>query len=406
MALGADFTYQLFRRRRSAPAAEGHRHARGRHPRVGHRRASARPGRLLPARRRDDRAWLEREPKARRAPRQRASLPHRGVPRWLRARDDRCGGRPAPSAGSTSSSTSSACRLTATRGRRRARARGPAAREVECEVLVVGGGTGGVAAALAAARRGRRVCLVEETDWLGGQLTAQGVSALDEHDLIERFGGTASYDALRQAIRAHYGTLGLDSTPAAATPGHAGCRPSPSSPRSALGAIGGCSPRSSSPGTSASSCERSRSPCSCRRGGRGGDRDRPGAPRSSPRFRPEFVIDATELGDLLPLAGLGYRVGAETTSETGEPHAQPRRAKPRCVQSFTYTFALERTPAGERAPDPTTREVRALPGQPAVQPHDRGARRRDLRRGERLARLPALRARCRARRARSGPTAG
>ena len=38
------------------------------------------------------------------------------------------------------------------------------------------------------------------------------------------------------------------------------------------------------------------------------------------------------------------------------------------------------------------REVRALPGRPAVQPHDRGARRRDLRGRERLAHLPALRA--------------
>jgi 2-polyprenyl-6-methoxyphenol hydroxylase-like FAD-dependent oxidoreductase len=66
-------------------------------------------------------------------------------------------------------------------------------------VLVAGGGMGGVAAALAAARRGCRTCLIEETDWLGGQLSAQGVSALDEHEHIEAFGGTASYYALREA---------------------------------------------------------------------------------------------------------------------------------------------------------------------------------------------------------------
>jgi glycerol-3-phosphate dehydrogenase len=39
--------------------------------------------------------------------------------------------------------------------------------ERETEVLVVGGGLGGVAATPAAARRGARVVLTEPTDWLG-----------------------------------------------------------------------------------------------------------------------------------------------------------------------------------------------------------------------------------------------
>ncbi len=70
------------------------------------------------------------------------------------------------------------------------------------------------------------------------------------------------------------------------------------------------------------------------------------------RFRPEVVVDATELGDLLPLAGVDYRVGAETAAETGEPHAQPEEAKPQCVQSFTYPFVLERTTDRGAAPVP------------------------------------------------------
>ena len=57
-------------------------------------------------------------------------------------------------------------------------------------MLVVGGGLGGVAAALAAAERGARVLLSEETDWLGGQLTSQAVPP-DEHPWIEGFGCTA-----------------------------------------------------------------------------------------------------------------------------------------------------------------------------------------------------------------------
>jgi len=65
------------------------------------------------------------------------------------------------------------------------------------------------------------------------------------------------------------------------------------------------------------------------------------------RFKPDLVIDATELGDLLPLCGAEYTVGAETIAQTGEKQAQPTDPKPHCVQSFTYTFACERRPAGE-----------------------------------------------------------
>jgi hypothetical protein len=61
------------------------------------------------------------------------------------------------------------------------------------------------------------------------------------------------------------------------------------------------------------------------------------------RIRPQFVLDATELGDLLPLAGVPYVVGSEARSDTGEPHAG-EAANAACVQSFTYPFAVEHTP--------------------------------------------------------------
>lgn len=47
--------------------------------------------------------------------------------------------------------------------------------EFSADLLVVGGGLGGVAAALGALRSGRTVILTEEYDWLGGQLTSQAV---------------------------------------------------------------------------------------------------------------------------------------------------------------------------------------------------------------------------------------
>src|SRR5690625_4731155 len=71
------------------------------------------------------------------------------------------------------------------------------------DVLVVGGGLGGVAAALAAVASGCRVAMTEETDWLGGQLTTQLVPP-DEHPWIESFGSSRNYRRLRTGIRDHY----------------------------------------------------------------------------------------------------------------------------------------------------------------------------------------------------------
>lgn len=76
-------------------------------------------------------------------------------------------------------------------------------RELKSDILIVGGGLGGVAAALAAARMGRTVILTEETRWLGGQLTSQAVPP-DEHPWIEETGATASYSLLRRKIRDYY----------------------------------------------------------------------------------------------------------------------------------------------------------------------------------------------------------
>jgi hypothetical protein len=218
---------------------------------------------------------------------------------------------------------------------------------IECEILVVGGGTGGVAAALAAADAGRRVCLLEETDWLGGQLTAQGVSALDEHHHIETFGGTARYYRLREAIREHYRALAGSREPAF-NPGRCWVSRLAFEPKVALGAIDAMLRPCRESGqlrvllrtkVFAATAEDDR----VRRvsaldldTGRAVD------------VRADIVIDATEFGDLLPLTGTDYVVGAETIAETGEPHAQPHEPKPRCVQSFTYTFAAERRPDGER----------------------------------------------------------
>lgn len=49
----------------------------------------------------------------------------------------------------------------------------------ECAIVVAGGFTAALFAALTAAREGARTCLLEPTNWPGGQLTASAVSAVD-----------------------------------------------------------------------------------------------------------------------------------------------------------------------------------------------------------------------------------
>jgi len=50
---------------------------------------------------------------------------------------------------------------------------------LDCDVIVAGGTTAALATALTAAREGAQTCLLEPTDWPGGQLTAGGVPAID-----------------------------------------------------------------------------------------------------------------------------------------------------------------------------------------------------------------------------------
>ncbi|MDQ6631779.1 MAG: FAD-dependent oxidoreductase, partial [Verrucomicrobiota bacterium] len=71
------------------------------------------------------------------------------------------------------------------------------------DLIIVGGGLGGCAAALAALKNNLSVILTEETDWIGGQLTQQGVPP-DEHRWIESFGSTRVYREFRRAIRDFY----------------------------------------------------------------------------------------------------------------------------------------------------------------------------------------------------------
>ena len=215
--------------------------------------------------------------------------------------------------------------------------------ELRADLVIIGGGLGGCAAALSAARRGLRVIMTEETDWIGGQLTQQAVPP-DENQWIETIGGTRSYLALRTAIREYYrqrGTL----TPAARAnprlnPGNGWVSRLCCEPRVALAVLEEMlAPYVASGHVRLLRRHKALSADVTRdrvRAIRVRDLD---ADRDLVLHAPYFA-DATELGDLLPLTGTEYVVGAESARETGEPHAASV-ADPGNVQAFTVCFAMD-----------------------------------------------------------------
>lgn len=236
----------------------------------------------------------------------------------------------------------------------------------DCDVLVVGGGMGGVSAALSALRTADElsfapkqkplVILTEETDWLGGQMTSQGVSALDENHLVEISGASRSYQRIRSEIRSRYKRdFKLVDWAAAEpwlNPGDCWVSWLAFEPKFAIYEIAkllspyenseqlsirlrtkalyaktqeskNLSGFSAKKVTTIGFCDFEKQTCF--------------------EINARIVIDATELGDLLPMANVQYRSGAESRAETGEEHA-PEVPRPENVQDFTYPFVIEYRP--------------------------------------------------------------
>ncbi|GAA4991696.1 FAD-dependent oxidoreductase [Actinopolymorpha pittospori] len=209
-------------------------------------------------------------------------------------------------------------------------------------VLVVGAGLGGVACALTAARLGHQVILTEETDWLGGQLTSQAVPP-DENPWIERH-GSASYRRLREGIRDYYRRCHPLRPDVAAdpllNPGLGFVSPLCHEPRVAVAVLEEMLAPYRTSGT-LTVLLRHRPVAAASEG----DIVRAVTLRRSEdaaevTVEAAYVVDATELGDLLDLAGVEHVIGAEAVSETGEPHATPV-ADPLDQQAISWCFPLE-----------------------------------------------------------------
>ncbi|MBZ2196965.1 FAD-dependent oxidoreductase [Occultella gossypii] len=219
-----------------------------------------------------------------------------------------------------------------------------AARELSTDVLVVGGGIGGVAAALTSARLGRRVVLTEPTDWLGGQLTSQAVPP-DENRWIDTEHTAAGYTRLREAIRGYY-RRGYPLTPEAAAnptlnPGLGFVSRLCHEPRAAVAAIDELLAPWRSSGRLTVLTEHE--PIAAETTGDRVDAVTLRGPAGDVTITAAYVLDASELGDLLPLAGVEHVVGAEGQDTTGELHA-PAIADPLDQQAISWCFAVDYHP--------------------------------------------------------------
>ena len=273
-----------------------------------------------------------------------------------------------------------------------------------CDILVAGGGLAGAATAYEGLLAGRTVCLTEITDWVGGQISSQGTSALDERETQRSLlFYPRGYLELRQRIKQHYGRLNpggcwvsyscfmpydghkilFNILQDAAKTGKGTLKWFPNTvikelaitPAVAGNTVGGQQIKSAiaiqhkpaantgpiNTETLSQTIEDAyRYENSARfnktiirfipkASGALPNPRRGGNSTSSPPLQGAarggaewYVVDATETGELIGLADVPYRLGIDPRSPL-EPSSASPSGDPYCTQGFTYTFAMEAT---------------------------------------------------------------
>lgn len=217
---------------------------------------------------------------------------------------------------------------------------------VQTEVLILGGGTSAVAAALSLGGLGVKCIVVEETDWVGGQLTAQAVPS-DEHIWIEQFGCTGKYRDFRNRLRNYYkNNYPLASRSAAdpyLNPGAGYVSPICAEPGVIHDVL-----RSMLAPYLASGCVQillEHEIESVTRDGAKivGARLFDKKTGKTKDVSASIFIEATETGEVLSLAEVEYVIGFESKAMTNEPSA-PDEYQPGNIQAFSSCFAMSYDP--------------------------------------------------------------
>ena len=255
---------------------------------------------------------------------------------------------------------------------------------VECEMLIVGGGLAGTAAAYEGLKAGRTICMTELTDWVGGQISSQGTTALDEsrkqRALLFYSDG---YKELRDRTQQLYGELNpgecwvsvscfmphdahqilLDMLKDAERQGGGELKWFPSTVIKDLSVSADgrqietaiAISHRPAPGTPPINTE----PLSAWIEDAYTYADSARFTKEIIQFTPQlseadsqetadpgpadwYVIEATETGELVVLANVPYQLGLDPRSPLN-PSSPVLTRDPYCTQGFTYTFAMEQT---------------------------------------------------------------
>ena len=251
----------------------------------------------------------------------------------------------------------------------------------ECELLVIGGGLAGVAASYEALLAGKTVCMTEITDWVGGQISSQGTSALDERTTQRsRLFYPRGYLELRDRIEKYYEELNpgdcwvsqscflpqdadkimMQQLEAAAEKGQGTLKWYPNTVIKDLDIqkTGGGTGKQI---TSAIAIQHTPTdnapplntvPLSQTIEDAYTYKDSNLFNKTIIRFVPAqksttqpadwYIIEASETGEIVALADVPYRLGIDPLSPF-EPSSSSITGDPYCTQGFTYTFAMEAT---------------------------------------------------------------
>ena len=188
------------------------------------------------------------------------------------------------------------------------------------DIIIAGGGMSGVSAAIQATRLGASVLILEPTSMLGGQATAAGVSTMDD---MSRLNESGIYREFMNRVRSHYSAMRKSiATSYWKTDGKA------FEPKIGSDILKDMAKSADIIYHSEITSVKSSSD---------GKIITAKTPQGSKDFTCKILIDATEYGDVIPLAGLLYRSGNSVS-----PDMNPDSM----IQDITWTAIIRKYPKG------------------------------------------------------------